>query len=48
MDSETAKDTKGYEKPEDYWTNDRVNDLKNRLTKYSKNVKETICSDCNK
>lgn len=48
MDSETAKDTKGLEKPEDYWTDAEVKDLKKRLTKYSKLVKEVICSDCNK
>lgn len=48
MDSETAKDTKGYEKPEDYWTSDRVKNLKIRLNKYSEQVKEVVCSDCNK
>lgn len=48
MDSETAKDTKGYEKPEDYWTSERVKNLKIRLNKYSEQVKEVVCSDCNK
>ena len=48
MDSETAKDTKGYKNPEEYWTDKRVKALKERLDKYSKLAKEVICSDCNK
>lgn len=48
MDSETAKDTKGYKNPEEYWTDKRVKTLKERLDKYSKLAKEVICSDCNK
>lgn len=48
MDSETAKDTKGFEKPEDYWTDDEVKDLKTRLRTLAEQVKETTCSDCNK
>jgi len=48
VDSETAKDTKGYKNPEEYWTDKRVKALKERLDKYSKLAKEVICSDCNK
>lgn len=48
MDSETAKDTKGYKDPQDYWTEKRVKSLKDRLGKCSEQVKETVCSDCNK
>ena len=48
MDSETAKDTKGYKNPEEYWTDKRVKALKERLDKYSKLAKEVIFSYCNK
>lgn len=48
MDSETAKDTKGFEKPEDYWTDEEVKDLKARLKSLAEQVKESTCSDCNK
>ncbi len=48
MNSETAKDTNGKEKPEDYWTKEEVDDLKNTLGNLCKKVKETVCSDCNK
>lgn len=48
MDSETAKDTKGFEKPEDYWTEESVQALKERLAKLCDKVDETTCSDCNK
>ena len=47
---ETAYDTKGFDNPEDYWTKDEVNDLKNTLTKYMTSVKNALntCTDCNK
>lgn len=48
MDSETAKDTKGFEKPEDYWTDKAVKKLKERLAKLCEKVEESTCSDCNK
>lgn len=48
MDSETAKDTKGFEKPEDYWTDEEVKDLKTRLRNLAEQVKDSTCSDCNK
>lgn len=48
MDSETAKDTKGFEKPEDYWNEEAVKALKERLAKLCDKVDETTCSDCNK
>lgn len=48
MDSETAKDTGGFEKPEDYWTDTEVKDLKDKLNKLSAKVGDTACSDCNK
>lgn len=48
FDDETAYDTKGYEKPDEYWTNDEVKDLKKRLTEMIKKVNISICTDCNK
>lgn len=49
-DFETAYDTKGFEKPEDYWTKEEVQDLKNTLTSYAKKVVVALntCTDCNK
>lgn len=48
MDSETAKDTKGFKTPEEYWTDEEVKDLKSRLKTLAEQVKESTCSDCNK
>ncbi len=48
MDSETAKDTKGFKTPSEYWNEDAVSKLKERLKNYAKEVDESICSDCNK
>jgi len=47
---ETSLDTKGLEKPEDYWTEKEVKDLKESLTKYMKEVRDAsaVCTDCNK
>lgn len=49
-DLETAYDTKGFDSPEDYWTEAEVNELKTTLTKYMTIVKNTLntCTDCNK
>jgi len=49
-DCETSLDTHNLEKPEDYWTDDEVTDLKNTLTKYMKEVFLALnsCSECNK
>lgn len=49
-DYETSYDTKGYKDPKDYWTNDRVDDLKKRLTEYMEDVYVALnsCTDCNK
>lgn len=48
MDSETAKDTKGFKTPGEYWSEEKVKNLKNRLIGYAKQVNESTCSDCNK
>lgn len=47
---ETSLDTKGLDKPEDYWTEEEVKDLKASLTKYIGRVLPhlTTCTDCNK
>lgn len=49
-DLETAYDTKGFEKPEDYWTEAEVADLKETLSEYMKEVAKalSVCTDCNK
>ena len=49
-DLETAYDTKGFENPEDYWTEAEVVDLKTSLRKYMTSVKNALntCTDCNK
>ena len=49
-DLETAYDTHGFEKPEDYWTEEEVKDLKKKLTTYMEivDVAQNSCSDCNK
>jgi len=49
-DLETAYDTKGFETPEDYWTEDAVTALKTRLTGYMEEVytSSNMCTTCNK
>ncbi|MBE6155255.1 MAG: hypothetical protein E7164_00670 [Firmicutes bacterium] len=49
-DLETAYDTGGFEKPEDYWTDDEVAELKVKITKYMNDVLKasSTCTDCNK
>lgn len=46
---ETAYDTKGFEKPEEYWTEEEVQDLKNTLTQYMEEVytASNMCTTCN-
>ena len=45
FDDETAHDTNGYDDPSEYWTEEEVNDLKDRLNSYLD--KSGICFDCN-
>lgn len=49
-DLETAYDTKGFSSPEEYWSEEEVIDLKNRLTTYMEEVytKSNMCTSCNK
>lgn len=48
-DFETAKDTKGFATPEEYWTEDEINELKNTLTEYMEEVytSSNMCTSCN-
>jgi glutaredoxin len=47
-DNETAKDTKGFKTPDEYWNEDNINNLKSRLANYTKSVCSTACTSCNK
>jgi len=47
FDDETAWDTKGFEKPQDYWAEEEVKDLKEKLETMIGDAGLNICSDCN-
>lgn len=47
FDDETSYDTKGFDKPSDYWTEEEVSDLKRKLTKNMTEVVDNKCTDCN-
>ena len=47
FDDETSYDTKGYEKPEEYWTEQEISDLKIKLTDMLNQVIDNKCTDCN-
>lgn len=47
FDDETAYDTKGFEKPEEYWTEEEISDLKIKLTDMMDKVLDNKCTDCN-
>lgn len=48
FNDETSLDTKGYEKPEDYWKNEGSEDLKLLFEKAFNEVKSNVCkSGCN-
>lgn len=48
FDDETAYDTKGFENPEDYWSDEEIKDLKIKLTDNMNKVLNNKCTDCNK
>lgn len=48
FDDETAWDTKGYKKPADYWTDNEVKDLKEKLETIINASGVNICTECNK
>ena len=45
FDDETSLDTKGCSNADEYWTEDEINDLKERLNEYIE--KANVCIDCN-
>ena len=49
-DCETSKDTKGFETPEEYWSEEEVLELKNTLTTYMEEVytSSNMCTTCNR
>ena len=47
FDDETSYDTKGFEDPTDYWTDEEVSDLKMKLTDMISQVVNNKCTDCN-
>ena len=47
FDDETAYDTKGFENPEDYWKEEEIKKLKNKLTDMIATVLDNRCTDCN-
>ena len=47
FDDETSYDTKGFEDPADYWTDEEVSDLKMKLTDMISQVVDNKCTDCN-
>lgn len=48
FDDETARDTKGYDLPEEYWQREDLTALKTKLTNAFEKVKSNACTDCNK
>lgn len=47
FDDETAWDTKGFETPDDYWNEDAVNNLKDKLETMLIKAHPNMCSSCN-
>lgn len=47
FDDETAKDTLGYSNPDDYWTKERISNLKNKLSSMISEVVDNKCTECN-
>jgi len=47
FDDETAYDTKGFDEPNDYWTDEEVKELKEKLSFMMNVVKNTLCTECN-
>ena len=48
-DNETSLDTKGFDNPEDYWNEEEVKDLKDKLRTYMEEVynSSNMCTTCN-
>lgn len=48
FDDETSYDTKGFDSPEEYWTEEEKSDLKKKLTNIISEIVDNKCTDCNK
>lgn len=48
FDDESSYDTLGFDDPKDYWTEERIKNLKLKLTDMISPVVENKCSECNK
>lgn len=48
FDDETSYDTKNYETPEEYWKNEDLEGLKDKLNKMIESTVDNTCTDCNK
>lgn len=48
FDDESSYDTLGFDDPKDYWTEERIKNLKLKLTDMISPVIENKCSECNK
>lgn len=48
FDDESSYDTLGFNNPKDYWTEERIKNLKLKLTNMISPVVENKCSECNK
>lgn len=48
FDDETARDTKGYDSPKEYWQSENLTALKTKLNDSFEKVKSNACTDCNK
>ena len=47
FDDETSYDTLGFDKPEDYWDDDRVKSLKLKLSEMIGSIVDNKCTECN-
>jgi len=47
FDDETAWDTKGFKSPDEYWTEDEVKDLKEKLETMIADTEMNMCTECN-
>ena len=47
FDDETSLDTKGYDEPDDYWTEEEISDLKLKLTDSMTKILDNKCTECN-
>ena len=47
FDDETSYDTKGFETPQEYWNEESINNLKNKLNDIITKSNDNICTSCN-